>query len=277
MLVVPGASKGAPAPRILAPSRPVVFQPNAPIVPYGAPVVDQWGAVSFPAQPAPAISQFPGDPALDYTLDFLYAWLVQDSEANIPWQNAFGYPLIASPLSLFPHNPSEAVFNVSYLPALYLWRDDQQGGKYEYLGDDWLEEHSTWTMLWVLPQGGQENQKARTQYANQFVKAVVVGIERGYTPSWVLAGDPDPISAVRGSFLGYWTNLVRFFTSGWKRTKVRIQMGDGTPTQDFPAIEIKFEVRERQDRTIRRFPPTNYLDQRIYNQFGNLVDREIDT
>ena len=243
----------------------------------GAPVADRWGTVYGPAQPPPYTSKYPGDPALDYLLGFLYAWLVLDGQANAPFRAAFGYDVIKSGASLFPHNPSERVFSASYLPALYCWRDDQQGGKFEQYGDDWLIERSTWTLLWALPLGDQENQRARTQYANQFVKSVVMGIERSYTPSWVLPGDPDRDAQQRGSFLGYWTNAVRFWTTGWRRTKIRVQMADNTPAQDFPAVELKLEVTERQDRTIRRFQPVNYLDATYLNQFGVRVGHEIDT
>ena len=241
-------------------------------------MADVWGAVYVPAQAPPPVSAYPGDPALDYTLAFLFAWLVTDAQASGAWEAAFGYPLVKSGLSLFPYNPAEATFQSSYLPALYLWRDDAKSGSFEYLGDDWLLDKSVWKLLWALPQGDQENARNRTQYANQLAKAVVVGIERGYTPSWVVPGDPDPAAAGgRGSFLGYWTNLVRFSPVGWRRARIRPVMLDGSrATHDFPAVELTFEAIERQDRTIRRYPPLGYLDQRILNRYGRVVDHEID-
>ena len=275
--VAPHTAGGA-RPRPLFPTpAPQLFRPYQRGVQPGAVIADRWGTVFAPAQPQPNTSAYPGDPSLDYVLGFLYAWLVLDGQASAPWQSAFGYPLIKSASSLLPFNPSERTFNSSYLPALYLWRDDQQGGKFEYLTEDWLVETSTWTLLWALPLGSQENQRARTNYANQFVKSVIIGIERGYTPSWVLPGDPDPQAASRGSFIGEWTNMVRMFVSSWKRSRIRVQMADGTPPQEFPAVEVKIDVKERQDRTIRRFAPLQYLDQRVLNQFGVPVEHEIDT
>ena len=274
---------GLPSAQILQPpfaARPQVFGNDyglrVPNVAPGSVVTDRWGAVQFPAQLPPAGVQYPGDPALTYVLQFLYAWLVLDGAANVPWQTAFNYPIIKSSLSLLPFNPSERTFNSSYLPALYLWRDDQQGGRFDRVADDWLIETSTWTMLWALPLGSQENQRSRTTYANQFVKAVAVGIERSVTPSWVMPGDPDPNAATRGSHLGYWTNILRLFMTGWKRSRIRVQMADGTAPQEFPAVEMKFEVKERHTPTIQRFGPLGYLDQRTFNPSGSVSGREFD-
>ena len=275
---------GLPTPQLFQPPPPARPRPfgNAygllvPNVAPGAAVVDQWGAVGVPAQPPPTGVPFPGDPALNYVLAFLYAWLVTDGKANAPWLAATGLPLIKSPASLLPFNPSDYTFNSSYLPALYLWRDDQKGGVFEYVADDWLIEQSTWTMLWAFPLGGQELQRNRSQYVNQFVKAVVVGIERSVTPSWVMPGDPDPQAATRGSHLGYWTNLVRLWMTGWRKTRIRIAMQNSAPAVDYPAVEMRFEVKERQNRTIQRFAPLNYLDQRTTNPSGAAANgREID-
>lgn len=294
MFAVPGRFGGpGNGPQIFAPlppsvargplTRPQLFGPYTPGIQPGTVIADRWGAVDIPAQPAPQIAGFnptlyPGDPALTYVLSFLYAFLVTDGNANVPWFAQWGYPLINSPLSLFDHNPSEAVFNTSYLAALYLWRDDQQGGQFEREADDWEVETSNWTMLWALPLGGQELQRQRAAYANQFVKAVVTGLERGLTPSWVQPGDPDPLAAQRGSFLGYWTNVMRMRATKWRRSKIRVPMSNGAPAQDFPAVEIRFEVRERLQPDLRRFQPMGWLDMKILRTAqGPLIEEEFDS
>ena len=273
---------GLPASQIVQPppaARPQAFGNTyglrIPNVAPGAVVADQWGAVQFPAQTQPVGVTYPGDPALTYVLQFLYAWLVLDSEANGPWQAQTGYPLIKSPASLLPHNPVDHVFSEAYLPALYLFRDDKAGGTVDYVAEDWFMEVSTWTLLWALPLGNQDTQRARSQYVNQFAKAVAVGIERSVTPSWVMPGDPDPGVAGRGSHLGYWTNLVRLHTNGWRKTKIVIPSANA-PAREYPCVEMKFEVKERQNRTIRRFPGLGYLDQRTINPSGGVSGREFD-
>ena len=292
MFIVPGrfSSPGnllAPPPaRLLpAPQRPrvvpVAFLQERYIP--GSAVGDTWGAVQIPAQPAPQLAGYspvlapggsgilpPGDPSLAMVLSFLYAFLVQDGNANVPFTQAFGYPIIKSQLSLFAHNPSDWAFNESYLPALFLWRDDNIGGKFEHEADDWEVETSTWTMLWALPLGDQFRQKDRSQFANQFVKAVVTGIERGFTPSWVQPGDSNPKSSAYGSYLGQYLNVVRFRALSWKRSKIRIELSNvpkntAESIKTYPAIEMKFECRERLTPDLRRFPALECLDQRINN------------
>ena len=306
MQPVPGrlGGLGAGACRLLTPRLPPPI-PSAPIrsvsaAPWPAlPVVgDVWGAVQIPAQPFPQIVGYgsipgriapqgsgimpPGDPALAYTLSYLYSWLIQDSNANAPWQQAFGYPLIKSPASLFTHNPKEADFNTEYLPALYLWRDDDGAGKFEREADDWEVETSTWLMLWALPLGDQFRLKDRVPYANQFVKAVVAGIERNRTPSWVMPNDPVANSATYGSQLGQYTNMIRFRAISWKRSKIRIAISNigqatGGHTRDFPAVEIRFEARERLKPDIRRFYPLNQLNFTTNNPVtGGKSGHEID-
>jgi hypothetical protein len=284
------------APTVLPPRIAVApFVPNVLAWPQFPAVGDSWGAVQVPAQPAPQVVGFspiltpggtgvipPGDPSLAYTLSFLYAFLVTDANANVPWTQAFGYPLIKSPLSLFAHNPKEAGFNVDYLPALYLWRDDVLGGKFEREADDWEVETSTMTMLWAMPLGDQFRQRDRSQYVNQFVKSVVAGIEYEQTPSWVMPGDPNPQSSFRGSVLGQYTNMVRFRALSWKRSKIRIELSNvpkntAGSLRDYSAVELKFEVRERLAPDLRRFSRLQQLEQIISNPTTNsLVQTEID-
>jgi hypothetical protein len=308
MLVIPGRFSGpGNGPQVLAPQplRPFVSPPQRSRVVQvaflqrlyvpGSAVGDTWGAVQIPAQPAPQIAGYspvlapggsgflpPGDPALAIVLSFLYAFLVTDGNANASWTQAFGYPLINSQKSLFAHNPSDWSFNESYLPALFLWRDDNIGGKFEREADDWEIETSTWTMLWALPLGDQFRQKDRSQFANQFVKSVVDGIERGFTPSWIQPGDSNPDSNFYGSYLGQYLNMVRFRALSWKRSKIRITLANvakntAESIKEYPAIEMRFEARERLKPDLRRYPALQQLDQRINNpSTGSRNGHEID-
>lgn len=275
-----------PAPRSAA-----IAPPNVLAAPQYAAIGDSWGAVQIPAQPAQPIAGYtpvalpngtgilaPGDPTIGYTLSFLYAWLVLDGNANAPWTQAFGQPLIKSPLSLFGHNPSDADFNESYLPALYLFRDPQKGGKFEWAASDWQIDTSQWVLLWAMPLGDQHQQAVRSRFANQFAKCVVAGIERSQTPSWIQPSDPDPTSKFRGSFLGQYTNMVRFTPLSWRSALVRIPMANGAPRKDYAAIEMRFEAVERLTPDLRRFAALTTLDQRISNPVtGSHLEHEIDT
>jgi hypothetical protein len=302
MYPIPGRLGGLGAGSITIPAPPQLVAKSGPIGPVRVPtwpqqpaIGDFWGAVQIPAQPSPQIVGYspvlapkgsgilpPGDPALGMVLSYLYAWLVLDSNANAPWQQAFGYPLIKSPKSLFTHNPSDEVFNVEYLPALYLWRDDLSGGKFEREADDWEMETCIWTLLWVLPLGDQFRQRDRAPYANQFVKAVVDAIETNRTPSWVQPGDPIPDSLIYGSQLGQYTNMVRFRALGWKRSNVRVEISNvsqnvGGSLRKWPAVEMRFEARERLKPDLRKYGTLQQLDQRISNPVtGSQLEHEID-
>jgi hypothetical protein len=281
-----------PAPRLPPPiPSGAIVPPNVLPSPQYAAVGDSFGAIQIPAQPAPQIVGYspvlapqgsgvlpPGDPALGMILSFLYAWLVIDGNANVPWTAAYNLPLIKSPFSLFTHNPEEGAFSVDYLPALYLWRDDERAGKFEHAADDWYDDTSTLKLLWALPLGDQFRFKDRSLYANQFAKSVYLGIERGMTPSWVQPGDPNPQSRFYGSVLGQYLNMRRLQAGAWRRKKLKILMSNNAPPMSCHAVEILFEAVESANKPdLRRFPRLGQLDQRISNPVaGSSLEHEID-
>ncbi len=269
--VAPGVYGPATRPLPLPPPRPklAVSRGAGPSWRNGllAPLpVDAWGAVSIPAQPQ-GDGAVLGDPALTRTLQYLYAYLVTDSGANAPWTAQFGYPLIKSPLSLFAHNPNEVVFQVDYLPALYLWRSD--GGDFVQQADDYLLDNSTWTLLWVMPLASQENQSARSPYVNQLAKAMAAALNRARTPGFVLLGDPDPLAASLGSFLWGSINAVMQYPAKWRPSKVLSQAVDGTKPREFKAVEMKIAMVERLHENPARYGTRGItLDARFTNQYG---------
>ena len=288
-----------PPPRFIAPppAPPIALpRPFQLLVPpnlqWGSPVGMTWGAVQVPAQSVAQVPNFKGDlgtrvqgdPALQFTLGFLFAYLVLDNNANSVWQAQTGYPLIgaqgASPgLSLFAHNPAEDGFSTSYLPSLYLFRDDKTGGEIVHEADDWEVEESVWTLLWVTPSpaSGQDVQRQYRQYANQVVKACAVALSVGLTPSWVMPGDTDPGSSFRGSYLGFFTNVMRQRIVSWKRTKIVLKSSTGGVLPEFPAVEMKMLVREKTQADLRspQYFPMGVLDLSIFNVFGLRLEHEI--
>ena len=288
-----------PPPRLIAPPAPrppALLQPFQFFIPEGlqqgsAPGMT-WGAIQVPALTVSQVPNFigdlgnriQGDPALQFTLGFLFAYLVLDNNAQGPWQAQTGYPLVGAPgappgLSLFAHNPVEDVFSVSYLPALYLFRDDKAGGEIVHEADDWEVEESTWTLLWVMPSpaSGQDVQRQYRQYANQVVKACAAALSIGLTPSWVMPGDTDPGCHFRGSYLGFFTNVMRQRITGWKRTKIASKPSNMGAVLEFPAVEMKMLVREKTQADLRApmYFPLGPLDLSIYNQFGLRLEHEI--
>ena len=285
-----------PPPQIIAPRTPPQPPPPPlqafqllvpPTLQQGSPPGLTWGAVQVPAQSVAQIPNFQGDlgtriqgdPALQFTLGFLYAFLVLDGNANVPWTAQTGYPLIASPKALFSHNPSKEGFSVSYLPALYLFRDDKDGGDIVHEADDWEVEEGLWTLLWVTPSpaSGQDVQRQYRLYQNQLVKACAVALSCGLTPSWVMPGDTDPTSRWRGSYLGFFTNVMRQRITKWRRTEIVIKSSNGGAPVEYPAIEMKMLVREKTQADLRapQFFPMGPLDLSIYNQFGLRLEHEI--
>ena len=109
------------------------------------------------------------------------------------------------------------------------------------------------------------------------MKACAAALSIGLTPSWVMPGDTDPGCHFRGSYLGFFTNVMRQRIRGWKRTKIVIKPSNGAAPQEFPAVEMKMLVREKTQADLRapQYFPMGPLDLSIYNQFGLRLEHEI--
>jgi hypothetical protein len=143
---------------------------------------DTWGALSIPTQPGYSFTPIAqamwvepariaaSDPCLAVILDFLATAINVDGILDPAWQDVQS---LASDLVLkrvFAHNPGENVFQVSYLPALYLWRET---GSLAYAADEWNRNTSKVTGLWVLPLGGQSQQKTREPFMHALIEGIV--------------------------------------------------------------------------------------------------------
>lgn len=214
------------------------------------PSVDTWGAITIPAQ-GPLTGYPAGDPALRYILDFLKAFIVTDANATLAWSAV--YPARPPIFSTFAHNPAEEVFSTSFLPALFLWRES---ATQEWAAEDWLREMTEVKGLWVFPLALPSNQRLRSPFVNALCKALTVGIERGRTPGYVVPGDPDPASPAQGSLLYTFAGFEYFALKKWRAFHLPIEV-DAKGEQDFPAIELTFDLWENLEYGLDRFAPNS--------------------
>jgi hypothetical protein len=244
-----------PTPQFVSPPPPLVK-------PY-----DQWGAVQIPAVPVGAFAPiFPGwgqigdgppnlasDPCLAVILDFLGTFLVTDENARGIWDKIGGQTQAVRTLWL--HDPADAVFSTSFLPALFMWR---QSAQQAYLADDYLQDTTVVKGLWVFPEADQAIQRQRAPFANVLSKLIGDGIERGRTPSWLQPGDTDTTTPGQGSLFYSYAAFDEFDLTGWQKAKFTIESfgrSDGLGQQRFFAIELTFKLLESRLRGIGRNPP----------------------
>lgn len=214
--------------------------PSGPTYQYGP---DSFGALSIPLSAKdPALAA--GDPALTYIGDYLVHWLVNDGNVGAQWQIAGVAPNQPPVVTMTVGAPDDEgySFDVKQLPALFIFRE---GGREDWWGDDWGVDITTVKILWVLPIGMPLAQRSRLPFLNAMAKAVHDGVEIGRTPSWVQPNDPDSQALTQGSLFYTYAGFVMFNMKEWKRAKVRTRAASGKGTQEFPALEMTFEMVER--------------------------------
>lgn len=225
-------------------------------------VQDTWGALSIPAQPgysftpvaqrmwiAPA--QIPySDPCIAVILDYLATAINEDKIIQAAWQNVAPPDQVVPIRRVFPHNPNDVVFQVSWLPALFLWRESMTSA---YAADEWYRVTTKLMGLWVFPLAVQERQRAREPIFNAVCDGIMSTIERGRTPSWVQPNDADPRASYEGSVFYPYAAFESLFLSSARRSKLLIPSTGRDTTDSYPAIELTFEMRENQVRGISRF------------------------
>lgn len=162
---------------------------------------DSFGAIRIPVDPATATQVptsgpgdiTPNDPCLWYIGSFLVAFCTTDENAKAQWDVAgvaAGFPPIRTAIVANPADEGYQ-FRDADLPALFLFRDTQDIGM---LADCIGKAETSLKMLWVYPPGQPANAAKRLPFANVLPKIIYNGIERGRTPSWIIAGDTDPFA-----------------------------------------------------------------------------------
>lgn len=222
---------------------------------------DTFGLVQVPVATS-AQGEAAGDPVLSKLVTFLAAFL--NENASKAWGEVVpGAPLVRT---VFTHDPEDIVFNERHLPALFLWRGSQAE---ERIADDIFLDTTQCTLLWVFPPAPQETQRRRETFANAVAKLVLVGLERGRTPSYVFDGDGDPRASTLGSLVYAQANanVWSVALAKGRRHKFVERIEDGAP-RTYAALEMTLELQEDLDLGLDTFDSTTTADADVKNADG---------
>ena len=228
---------------------------------------DVWGLISQPAQPPPP-GESKGDPALWIYLQFLQAWLQTDHEATALWAAVGMAPNAPVVKAIYAHSPTDEAelyglgLSNTTLPALFMWvKGGGDSSSVEWQAEEWAVKTKDVRLLWVFPDTVQQFQRSRESFCNAMGDAIFVAIERGRTPSFKVAGDPDPLAATRGSYVHLFTAVMAMTAVKWGPAKVRINSvgpkGEGQASViEKNALEVRFEMLENlvRDPNIWSYP-----------------------
>lgn len=203
-------------------------------------MADRFGAISLPASP-PAKDEALTDPLLTYALGYFKA--VINANGTAAWQARI--PDGSIPVNkTHPHDPLELSFVENDLPALYMWETDGSEGTTERLAEDIFIDHRNVHVLWIMPPEPEEKQKYRVQFTNAVRKSLILAIERGRHPAWVVSGDTDPQAATRGSVFMRWAGIIAVDLSRWTK-KIFIVTNEETKEKyAFHAFEATLAIQE---------------------------------
>lgn len=218
---------------------------------------DTFGVDQLPVLPT---NVEPLDVAVGAMLEFVQKLLNDDQAFALAWRTQGIDPAHPPIVKTYCDDPNdiELPIRADTFPALFGWRE---GGDTDWVAADYEIQKARCKLLWVLPITSAETQRLRAQLYDKFFKAVYNGLSRGRTPSWIVAGDTDPVAASQGSFLGTTMGWLQVpWVKSWRRVHVEASTTDGTPKGHFPAVEIVIEWLEKQTVDIddpSRFAPTD--------------------
>ena len=208
-------------------------------------MADLYGGTAIPlAVPAPA--DVFSDPTIQVTLAFLKAFLQADANATAMWNAsgvAPGIPVVRSIVATDP-SQSDQMFRTNDLPALYMWRGDEQS-RIEQVADSWRVETSMLKLLWIPPTTKREISTNRNNIFNGIAKACDIALERCRTPGFTYSGDTDPRSATLGSNIHDITRAVRMRLDGWKGVDIQLINADGSRGERYSALEMHVYLEEK--------------------------------
>lgn len=259
---------------------------TAPIFPPGLPAYDTWGLSRIPSGTElgftplfsgwgqPAAGQHPAnDPALAVLLDFLGCWLLTDGKVANAWGPVGGFSSEAVVRTVYLHDPKDCDFNTRALPALFMWRES---AKQELVADDWERETTRVMALWVFPIKTDESFRLRQPFGHVLAKSIGAAIERGRTPTWIQPGDPDsfttqqgPDGLPQGSLFWSYAGFESFKLEDWKKATIILDPNERSPTgarDMYPAIEFTFQMEEKLDYGLGRYPELLGADATIISE-----------
>lgn len=204
------------------------------------------GGLAIPvAKPATRNSPFP-DPALDALGSYLKAYIT--AKAGEAWlQIAPGEPIVRK---YFTHDPEEYDFSVTDLPALYLFPSGSNKDP-ESLADDLLISADKIRVFWILPPSDQFRAPHLARAMRRVAQLMMLALDEGRDPCWVVPGDSDPTAATEGSvFLrhaGLWSAKRGSWTVGrvalrpFSASHSNSQAVDRTP---YDALDVTILIEE---------------------------------
>jgi hypothetical protein len=155
-------------------------------------MADTLGLLTLPA-PAPVGTAAVGDPALSTLGAFLQAALnrlLAPAWATVcPGRDPVEF--------VYCHDP-QTLFDEERLPALYMWRRSWDP---EQADDGRIKRTSLIAIWWITEPGSSELLAKRDPIMNAADAAIALALRRGRDPSWIVAGDTDPMAATMGSLL----------------------------------------------------------------------------
>lgn len=239
---------------------------------------DAFGLVQAPMA-VPDVGFAAGDELITTLLTYLQAFL--NDNATTAWQTVAPN---TKPVESVQAAEPPLAFTEKLLPALFGYRGGET--KEDWIGDGVLVSTSDVTILWVMRITTQDNQKKRIAFRNAIGKLVNMGIERGRTPSFVIASqtvptnpDYDPIAATQGSLL---YPLLGAWSLNYRKSRPRAFV-DARPTkvdqQPFDALEMTLELCEDQTYGLDRYTTIDGVDVKVMNADGSelLVEGQEDT
>lgn len=235
---------------------------------------ERFGRTAFPVVATPPLTE--ADAAGDPLLTLLGAYLKAAINAACGTAWAALYPGETSVLAVRFRDPNDGVFDERDLPALFLFRSQHQ---VERIADDWLEDRSEITALWIQPPSDLDRQSERAPFANVVVKAMARALSEGHDPAWVNAGDGDSLRPeIFGSDLTLLAGMLRLVQGVRVNTvPITVETVDGSQPRRYLGARSVFTVEELLERDAASWPeaspPAYHVD--VLNEEGaTMVERE---
>lgn len=133
------------------------------------------------------------DPCLDTLLSYIQA--VLEYELNTAWQvRAPGLQIKRAARFLSTNDPLEGELLDNQFPGLFLFRHKGEAVKYSA---DAPSTDEVLLLQWVFPADTQHKERLRNNVINGLTKALVLALEQGVHPAWIVTTDLAQPAAIR--------------------------------------------------------------------------------
>jgi hypothetical protein len=233
-------------------------------------VADAFGAVEIPIVPPDSRADSVADPLLDFTLRYFQA--VINAKTAAAWAVvAPGTPPVRT---IAANDPEDLLFNSKDLPALFAWRSGGGQAPPERIAEDTIFMRDQVHLYWIMPPARAAFRGFREQITAGVAKVLMVAIELGRDPVWVVDGDPDPLAQTYGSVFPRLAGWSEMRLARWEDKAASIQMAN-EPARNYPAMHVVLDVVEefREDVTKTIYPALGAggLDITFKDPTGTLV------